>query len=288
MKVLQISSASTKKQISPAFGDCAIRNGGEKLATHLSYIGRELCINRKMLDKAAIDMLAADKGCEYLFCGCSDGSEIFDIFMSLTYCFFENKVPFKYLPKFRAFDCSPQMVNIAKNGRINISNVGMNYIKTTYPKFNFFINEGDIIRHKGDNIEELEQKIGSKVEHSYQFQPKLLEKIEFYTSNMLEEFGKISSDICRIIFCRNVARYNSKDDQQKAAKLLDKNLSPDSLIVVGYCDEHNITDENNNIIEDLEKNPNSASRLPFVEALFNGCFGHEKSISYDGLVYKKY
>ena len=288
MQVLPIFLNSNKNKRTPAFGDCAIRNSGEKLATHLSCIGRDLCVNRKMLNKSAIDMLATDKGCEYLFCGCSDGSEIFDVFMSLVYSFFENKVPFSYLPKFKAFDCSPQMVDIAKNGRINISNVGMNYIKTTYPKFNFFIKEGDIISHKGDNIEELEQKIGSKVEHSYQFQPKLLEKIEFYTGNMLQEFSKISSDICRIIFCRNVARYNSKDDQTEAAKLLDKNLKPESLVIVGYYDEHNITDENNNIIEDLRKNPDSAPRIPFAEALFQGNFGHEKSISYDGLVYKKY
>jgi len=288
MNVLHISSNSTKRQVAPTFRDCAIRESGEKLATHLSYVGRDLCVNREMLNKAAVDMLIADKGCEYLFCGCSDGSEIFDVFMSLVYSFFENKVPFSYLPKFRAFDCSPKMVNIAKNGRINISTTGMNYIKSSYPKFNFFRDERDVIHHEGDNIKELEQKIGSKVEHSYQFQPKLLEKIEFYTGNMLQEFSKISSDICRIIFCRNVARYNSKEDQLNAAKLLDKNLKSESLVVVGYYDKYNIADENNSIIEDLRKNPNSAPRLPFVEELSNGCFRPDKLISRDGLVYKKY
>ena len=288
MKVSPLSRNMNRTQNSPVFGDCAIRNGSEKLATHLTYIGRDLCVNRKLLNHFATDLIASGKGCEFLFCGCSDGSEIFDIFMSLAYYFFENKIPFKYFPKFKAFDNSEEMVNIAKTGRINISNVGMNYIKTTYPRFNFFINEGDIVQHNGESIEELENKIGSKVEHSYQFQPKLLEKIEFYKGDMLQEFSKITSDICRIIFCRNVARYNSDTDQQNAARLLDKNLKKGSLVVVGFYDEHNITDKDNNIIEDLKKHINICQRLPFTETLFNGNFGHETNISYNKLVYKKY
>jgi len=288
MQVLPISLSSNNTKKSPAFGDCAIRNGSDKLATHLTCIGRDLQVNRKMLNQYAIDLMAWDDGCEFLFCGCSDGSEVFDIFMSLAHCFFEKKQPFNYLPEFNAFDSSEQMVNIAKNGRINISNTGMNYIRKTYPKFNFFRDEGDIIHHKGDNIEELERKIGSKVGHSYQFQPKALEKINFYLGNMLEEFGKITSEVCRIIFCRNVARYNSVDDQIKAAQLLDKNLKRGSLVVVGYYDEYNIMDKDNNIIEELDRHPMSAPRLPFTDALFHGHFGHEKTISRDGLVYKKY
>ena len=180
------------------------------------------------------------------------------------------------------------MVNIAKNGRINISNVGMNYIKSAFPKLNFFINEGDIIHHEGDDIEELERKIGSKVEHSYQFQPGFLEKIEFYKGEMLQEFRKITSDVCRIIFCRNVARYNPAEYQIKAADALNENLKPGSLVVVGTYDEHNITDENNNILEPLRHNPNLAPRLPFTENLHNGNFGYDKVISYDNLVYRKY
>lgn len=288
MQILPIFSNSNKIKKTPSFGDCAIREGSEKLATHLTCIGRDLQVNRKMLNKNAIDLMAWDDGCKFLFCGCSDGSEVFDIFMSLAHYFFEKKQSFKDLPEFNAFDFSEQMVNIAKKGRINISNIGMNYIRKTYPKINFFKDEGDIIHHKGDNIEELERKIGSKVEHSYQFQPKVLEKINFYVGDMLEEFGKITSDVCRIIFCRNVARYNSVDDQIKAAQLLDKNLKPGSLVVVGYYDEHNITDKDNNIIEELKNNPESAPRLPFTDALFHGNFGHEKTISANGLVYKKY
>lgn len=285
MKISPLSVNINKKQKSPAFGDCAIRNGS---ISHLTHIGRELCVNRKQLNHFAADLITSGKGCEFLFCGCSDGSEIFDIFMSLAYYFFENKIPFKYFPKFKAFDSSEEMVNIAKTGRINISTVGMNYIKTTYPKFNFFINEGDVVKHNGESIEELEHKLGSKVEHSYQFQPKLLEKIEFYKGDMLQEFSKITSDICRIIFCRNVARYNSDSDQQNAARLLNENLKKESLVVVGFYDEHNITDKDNNIIEELKKNINLCKRLPFTEALANGDFGHETNISYDKLVYKKY
>ena len=105
---------------------------------------------------------------------------------------------------------------------------------------------------------------------------------------MLQEFGKLAPDTCRIIFCRNVARYNSAKDQQEAAKLLEKNLTPGSLVVVGYYDEHNITDKENNIIEVLKNNPGLAPRLPFTESLFKGRFGYEKNISYDNLVYKKY
>lgn len=288
MQIPSISSTHNKTQKTPSFGDCAIRNGGEKLATHLSYIGRELCVNRKLINNSVIDSVRSGKPCEFLFCGCSDSSETLDIFMSVFYSFFENRIPFKYLPKFRAFDSSEQMIDIAKKGRINISNAGMDYIKTRYPKFNFFRDEGDVIHHKGDNIEELEQKIGSKVEHSYQFQPRLLEKIEFYQGDMLQEFAKITSNVIRYIFCRNVARYNTKNDQVEAAGLLDKNLKPESLVVVGYYDEHNITDEDNNIIEYLKNNINLCPRLPFAERLFNGNFGYEKAISPDGLVYKKY
>ena len=288
MQILPISVKRNKMEKSPSFGDCAIRDCGEKLATHFSYIGRELCISRPMINRTAIDMLAYDNGCEFLFCGCSDGSEVLDIYMSLLYFFFENKIPFEYFPKFKAFDSSPQMVDIAKNGRINISSAGMNYIKTCYPKFNFFRDESDVIYHEGDNIQELERKIGSTVEHSYQFQPKLLEKIEFYVGNMLQEFSKIKSNVCKILFCRNVARYNSEEDQIKAAQLLDNNLKKGSLVVIGYNDEHNVTDKDNNIIESMVNNINSCPRLPFAETLYSGNFVQDKTISGEGLVYKKY
>ena len=213
---------------------------------------------------------------------------MFDIYISLLYCFFENNIPFRYLPKFKAFDSSQKMINIAKSGRINISSAGMNYIKTNFPKFNFFKDEGDIVKYKGDDIEELSKRIGAKIEHSYLFQPKLLEKIEFYKGRMLQEFRKITPDVCKILFCRNVARYNTDKSQITAAKLLDKNLKPESLVIVGDNDEHNVTDKDNNIIESLVNNINDCPRLPFTETLFNGHFDYDKTISRDGLVYKKY
>ena len=240
-----------------------------------------------MLNSHVADLIAANKGCEFLFCGCSDGSEIFDIFMSLANAFFMNNIPLKYLPKFKAFDISEQMVNIAKNGRINISNAGIDYIEKNYPKLNFFINKGKLVHHENDNIEELEGKICSKVRYSYQFQPGFLEKIEFYQGDMLEEFSKITPDICRIIFCRNVARYNSTGDQEKAAKLLDRNLKCDSLVVVGFCDEHNPIDNDKKLQRFNRKNLFACPRLPFTETLFNSQFKHDKTISPDGLVYKK-
>ena len=96
MQVSSISSNINNSGKSLSFGDCAIRNGSEKLATHYSYIGRDLCVNRQMLNRSALDLLAFDNGCEFWFCGCSDSSEVLDAFMSLLYFFFENKIPYTF------------------------------------------------------------------------------------------------------------------------------------------------------------------------------------------------
>ena len=288
MQILNVLMNQNQNKPALSFGDCAIREVGDKLITHFTHIKRYPGINRDMLTLATRDLMVSDKGCEYLFCGCSDASEVFDEFMFLAYAFFMNGIPFSYLPKFKAFDSSEQMINIAKTGRINISNAGINYIKSTYPKFNFFIKEGDVIHHEGEDIKELERAIGSKVEHSYQFQPDLLKRIEFYVGDMLQEFSKITSDICRIIFCRSAARYNSDDYQQKAATFLNQNLRADSLVFVGTYDEHNILDKDGNVVESLRKNPNTAPRIPFAECLHNGNFVYDETISSENLVYKKY
>ena len=288
MQILPLYLQSDHKYRTPAFGDCAIKQSGDKLVTHFTHLGRDLRINRQRLADYAFNMINNPKlGCEFIFCGCSDGSEIFDIMMAVVYKFYKENIPLDKLPKFKAFDMSQEMIDIAKNGRINISNAGIDYIKRTYPDYTFWIDQKGIAYNPNDNINYLEQKLGSTVKNSYQFDSKLLKKIEFYRGSMLSEFQKIDSDTCKIVVCRNAARYNPESYQREAARVLDKNLKPHSLVIVGLCDEYNLTDKDNNVIMDIKKGVKCHNRLPFAEGLFRGNFLYNDYLSPDHLVYQK-
>lgn len=288
---MQIKSSNLQtnyKYTHPSFGDCAIKQSGDKLVTHFTHLGRDLRINRQRLADYAFNMIKNPKlGCEFIFCGCSDGSEIFDIMMAVVYKFYKEKIPHDKLPKFKAFDLSQKMIDIAKTGRINISNAGIQYVKESYPDYPFWINQQGIMYYPDDNIPYLERKIGSPIKNSYQFNPKLLEKIDFYRGSMLSEFQKIDSDSCKIVVCRNAARYNPESYQRESARVLDKNLKPHSLVIVGICDEYNPTDKDNNIIIDMSKGAKGCERLPFTDELFRNNFHHNEYLSPDHLIYQK-
>ena len=185
-------------------------------------------------------------------------------------------------PKIKAFDKKPELIDIAKKGRINLSEAGMAYVKELYPGYKFFTDEAPILKIDGDNLKHFEESLELKINHSYQFDKDLMDKIKFYTGDMLEEFKKLDSKDCKIIFCRNAARYNSENSQRQAAKLLAKKLKQGSLVVVGFRDEHNIlTSEIQPFIMDKYR------ALPFVDEMRKTNFTHRYDICRVGSVYQK-
>ena len=268
-----------------SFGDNAIKSPNKyrpNLHTHYTYLGRGH-FDRTDVAKYAIDIIRkSNENVEFLFCGCSDGSEVFDMVMELKSQFDAKKIPMDKFPKIKAFDVSSKLIDTAKTGRINLSEDGINYANILYGDYKFFTDPKPIIKFENDNLRHLEEGSRLEIRNSYQFDKNLLEKIEFYKGEMLEEFKRISSKTRKIVFCRNVARYNSEDSQRKAAKLLANRLKPGSLVIVGVRDEHNAWTSDMQALG-MERN----NALPFVEEMRKTNFIHRYDMSIDGTVYQK-
>lgn len=264
---------------SPTFGDCAKRSAdaAESMIRHYTYLGRDFYVSIDRLTDYVIDLIkkGSDK-CEFIFCGCSDGSEVFQIMMSLISRMKKRGIPIELLPKFTAFDIDPYMVNVAKNGRINISDCWINNYQPIYSNIKFFGEEGPLLKHPNDDLAALEKVIGP-ITHSYQFDKELLKKIEFKTGDMLEEFSKLDDRNCKILFCRNVAQYTGIPYQKQAAEALNKNMKPGSLVIVAPGDEcRNFVERHKN-----DKWENYIT-LPFCQTLNHnngGRFAHEYYLS---------
>lgn len=289
MEILPVYCQTNYNRINPSFGDCAIKAAADDLCTHFTHIDRNITDHSINIQRLTNYITKLKDNCVLMFCGCSDASEVYAFLMPLVYKFHNEGIPLDKLPRIKAFDVSPEIIDIAKKGRINISNAGVNYINSQYGNFNFFTDKAEIVKYPNDNLQYLEQKLGSKIVNSYQFNPELLKKVEFYTSDMLTEFKNLSSDVYHIIWDRNVPRYNTDVYQRQAGKALDENLKPGSLVIVGFCDEFNPMDPSNKkFIVDIEKEGYAkCPRLPFTDELFNGKFCHDQTISPYNLVYKK-
>lgn len=264
---------------SPSFGDCAVRSAdaADNLIKHYTCLGRGFHLDLNKLNDYVIDLIKNGKDkCEFVFCGCSDGSEVFQILMSLVTRMKEREISLSLLPKFTAFDTDTYILDIAKSGRINVSEKFIKSYPTAYP-YIFFSEEGPLIKHPNDDIATLEKRLGSPITHSYQFNKDLLKKIEFKTGDMLDEFRKLDDKNCKILFCRNVAQYNEIPYQYDAASALNKNLKSGSLVIVG------LGDERRDMVRRLENDKwKDYITLPFCQALNHnngGKFGHESYIS---------
>ena len=154
------------------FGDTSAKSYNmyrPDLDTHHTYLGRGY-FNRTKVANHAIDLILNNKeNVEFVFCGCSDGSEVFEMAMELKSQFDKQGIPMDKFPKIKAFDKKPELIDIAKKGRINLSEAGMAYVKELYPGYKFFTDEAPILKIDGDNLKHFEESLELKINHSYQF-----------------------------------------------------------------------------------------------------------------------
>jgi hypothetical protein len=85
------------------------------------------------------------------------------------------------IPNIKAFDIDKNLIEIAKKGRINISEKEYALLDEKYRSLmpDFFNNRDALIKIQNDNIEIINDRLGP-IKYSYQYNPKLLEKINFY------------------------------------------------------------------------------------------------------------
>jgi len=251
---IQTTNYYQQRNNAPSFGETAARSvtkAAQELFTHYTVFNRgDFKISDLVIYTEAL--LRQNNGkVNFVFCGCSDGTEALDVTMG-----FLNKLrKDKLMPSsIKAFDKEDKVINVAKTGRINVCDKSIEYIRDSYPRNGFVVSEHELVNIPGENLQAFKEKTGQELKHSYQFSKELLDQIHFYQADMLTELAKISPDDYTILFCRNLARYNTDSDQREMARLMDKNLRPYSLVIVGDCDAHNTLRANNTKIPILNDN----------------------------------
>ena len=157
---------------------------------------------------------------------CSDGSEPYTYAMLLA-----NKAPESYYKKFSpiiACDIDPEMIKIAKSGKINlykddIVNMGM-HLK----------NINQYIKRIGSPI-----KIKNNVyndESAYEIAPNIRKMVKFKKSDILTELKKIKDDGNTVVNIRNVFPYLNKKYIDEILKTLNEKLQSGSIFVFGGYD----------------------------------------------------
>ena len=203
-------------------------------------------------------------------CGCSDGTKAIEQQMAAIKRFTERKISLDLLPEIHAFDIDNDMIKLAKNGRLNISDWEFDELQKLYPTLinDFWKGKAGLIDIPGNDIEFIEKTLNTKYRYSYQYNPELLKKINFYQGDVFEEIPKLKSDIPQIVSFENLAIHLESDmHREKAAKLLDSSLAPESIVIVGIRDRHYLGDNRNTL-------PNN-----FVKTLTNKYFAKNRNIS---------
>lgn len=221
----------------PSFGTIATGLGKSAISPDLrmnfTHFFRSCCKKPEKIKHLKELIKMSDKPVELLYCGCSDGTAVFDDMMA----FVKAGIPFDKI-RINAFDIDKKMIDIAKSGRVNISNRELVEIYTEYPKNNFWVKELPLLNFPDNDIQFIEKSLNTKYQHSYQFNPELLKHINFYQGDLFSELGKRTSDTQRIISCENVAVYLTDSEQKHAADNFYRIMKPKSLLVVGERDTH--------------------------------------------------
>ncbi len=194
------------------------------------------------------------KPIDVIVCGCSDGTKAFEIQMALASKLKMLGISLDKIPNIKAFDIDKNLIEIAKKGRINISEKEYTQLDEKYGSLmpDFFNNRDALIKIPNDNIEIINDRLGP-IKYSYQYNPKLLEKINFYVADIFEELPKLKSDVPQVVSCENIAIYFDELGQEKLAKTFKDNLSLGSYLLIGLRDGHDIP-ECNKFLKYLKQN----------------------------------
>ena len=289
----------------PAFGSIATGLATSKLRPELrgnfTYFGRYFYDMDRLVDKAIKLQARGDAPLEILVCGCSDGTKALEFQMGFIKRYKELGKSLEELPKIRAFDMNADMVNLAKNGRINVSNREIVNLHSMHPNLfkEFFIKEMPLLDVLNNDIKFMEDSLNTKYMTSFQYNPEWLGKIDFYQSDLLTELQKMNQDKYRFVSCENVAIYLPSHEQRLVAELLDKNLRPGSQVIVGDRDVHFTEFVSDEMLKSAIPNVTSEDKIKFwklglltnpnemVKTLCSLRFKKNPIISDDQCVYEK-
>ena len=273
---IQYKSYSTQ----PSFGSIATGLGKSvpNLRTNFTHFDRLGYDMNNLMDNVIRLSQQYKTPINITICGCSDGTKAIELQMAAIKRFRERGINFDLLPKINAFDIDGDMIKIAKNGRINISDFEYEKLQKLYPAslYPFWGEKAELIDIPGNDIEFIEKALNTKYRYSYQYNPKLLEKINIYQGDLFEEIPKLQSDIPQIVSFENIAIHLENDTQwEKASDLISQSLCPESDVIVGIRDKHYTQGASGTL-------PNN-----FVRRLLLNGFANDRNISAHGCVLEK-
>lgn len=157
---------------------------------------------------------------------CSDGSEPYSYALYLI-----DKVPESYYKKFtpiQACDIDPEMIRIAKSGKINLSINDFHNMKR-------YIKNPDLyFKNIGMPI-----KISNNIfndENAYEIDPEIRAMVKFKKSDILTELKQIEDDGNSVVNIRNVFPYLNESYGNKVLETLAQKLKSGSIFVFGNYD----------------------------------------------------
>lgn len=158
--------------------------------------------------------------------GCSDGSEPYTYAM-----FLKSKTPETYYKKFTpiiACDIDPEMIKIAKSGKINLYKDDIDNMKIYLKHIDQYIKKvGAPIKIK-NNV--------SFNENAYEIDPEIRKMVQFKKSDILTELKNINDEGNTVVNIRNVFPYLNSTYIDKVLETLAEKLKSGSIFVFGAYD----------------------------------------------------
>lgn len=157
--------------------------------------------------------------------GCSDSSE------PLSYALYlHSKTPKSYYDKFHisGVDIDPEMVKIAKSGKINLSEEDFERMRKYIKKPEYYFKELGEAFKITNNI--------TNGEKSYEINPEIRKMMKFKKSDILTEVKNINPDEYYVLNVRNVFPYLKESYNNQVLETMSKNLKSGSLFMYGKYD----------------------------------------------------
>lgn len=234
MRILSVNTHHPDKKYAPHFSSC-VKIYNPKRVTNLDIFAKDRVRTTSGPFRQDHDW---DNLLRYIFwnfegerkvnissLACADGSE------PLSYALYlYDKTPKNYYAKFRitASDIDPEMVKVAKSGRINLSDGDFKniekYIKNPHRYFN------DL-----DKPVKITNNIDSD-RYSYKIDSDVHSLIQFKKSDILTEVKKLTPEEFYVLNIKNVFPYLKENYINEVLEIMAKKLKSGSIFVYGKFD----------------------------------------------------
>ena len=222
----------------PSFGTCARHYGKHSIKNFSSFAEPIIRTSTHLfrndlsweaLTKYVIKHFNNKSMVQTFSLACSDGSEAYSYAITML-----NKLPDDELKKFlpiKSVDIDPEIIKVAKTGRINLADFEFDSIENWNLKLeNFFTKQSKALDINND-------KLGIDPTHSYQVVGKLRDCVDFKVGEILSEINNMKDEGNSVVMCRNVFPYLKEEYISKVLSAVNQNLKSGSLFITGCYDE---------------------------------------------------